>query len=142
MNSIVARVFGGLSLVWLSVLLSAGCGGPVDKHIPVTGKVTLAGQPLKVGTIVFMPDTAAGNGSSEEARGLIRDGAYSLKVGEQKGALPGPYKVAIYSTDATDSTKLPLSLIDEVYNDPDRSKLKAEVRANAPAAAYDFDLKK
>lgn len=120
----------------------AGCGQPPDPHIPVSGKVTLAGEPLKTGTIVFIPNAAADNGSSEEARGLIREGAYSLNVGERLGALPGNYKVAIYATDATDSTKLPLSLIDEKYNDPDRSGLKAEVRADAPAGAYDFEVKK
>jgi hypothetical protein len=138
MSAAFTRIFCSFGLA----LLVLGCGRPADPHIPVAGKVTVAGEPLKTGTIVFSPDPTAGSASSEEARGLIRDGAYSLTAGEKKGALPGHYKVAIYATEATDSTKPPLSLIDPIYNDPDRSKFKAEVRAAAPPAAYDFDLKK
>jgi hypothetical protein len=66
----------------LCALLVIGCG---DSHgggklYPVTGKITLNGQPLTVTTtmVLFKPDASRGNGSRFEPAGTVdADGNYS-----------------------------------------------------------------
>lgn len=82
-------------IVWLfACAVVSGCSedkkGRVDT-IPVTGKVTVAGQPLKKGTITFVPVNATNTASGE-----IHDGAYSLTTySKGDGAPAADYKVSI-----------------------------------------------
>jgi hypothetical protein len=72
-----------------------GCGGGGDDlpRQPISGKVTLAGQPLAQGRIQFEP-------ASPEAKvpvgGEIKDGAFSIP--RDQGPTPGDYKVMITSS--------------------------------------------
>lgn len=69
--------------------LVAGCGGPAGPaRTPVTGTVTLDGQPLKQGEIRF--DPVDGKGPSDGAP--IKDGAFTIQ------ATAGEKKVVIVST--------------------------------------------
>ncbi len=116
-----------------------GCGGPsapVRKLGDVTGKVTYKGVPLKIGTIVFQPDTGA-FATAE----IQPDGTYSLK-----GAL-GPNLVTITSRDpmppgpddpVARNARRPKSNIPEAYGER-TSGLKFDVQ-NKPNVA-DFNLK-
>ncbi len=88
------------SLLSLGVLLSAGlffltgCGS-AGRHA-LQGTVTLDGQPVKTGTISFLP-TAGTSGNS--SGGEIKDGKFSIpaKVGLQTGE----YRVTINARIAT-----------------------------------------
>lgn len=73
----------------LMLLAVAGCGSePVGE---VAGTVTLAGQPLGTGTIVFEnPET----GVSISAN-LAADGSYKLQTAEAEGLPPGKYQVSV-----------------------------------------------
>jgi hypothetical protein len=78
----------------LSLIVAVGCGGGGGRKVAtgtVSGKVSLAGQPLGTGTIVFF---AENNG--ETAIGPISsDGTYTLKYGTGFSIPVGDYRVAI-----------------------------------------------
>jgi len=83
----------------LFCLALAGCSAstdPVDT-LPrkgVTGTVTLDGQPLAQGKIVFDP-AAGGQGPGGAATADIADGKYTIE--KALGPVPGKYKVSISS---------------------------------------------
>ncbi len=82
------RVFAG----FLMAVLLAGCGGP--RLGKVSGRVTLGGQAVTEGVILFHPE------SGPAAVGAIRpDGTYTLTtVKPGDGAVIGPHRVAIQAT--------------------------------------------
>src|SRR5262249_51735700 len=69
----------------------AGCGA--GAVVRVQGKVTVNGDPLAAGVVIFQPDSARDNSSQQEVRGVIRpDGTYDLLTNGRAGAAPGWYK--------------------------------------------------
>ena len=83
----------------LALVFLVGCGGKKVKFpdtVPLSGKVTLDGEPLPDATVVFTP-------SNPKAAGAIgttnASGEYELQtmVGPERksGAVPGDYKVHI-----------------------------------------------
>jgi hypothetical protein len=68
-----------------------GCGSGKPKVEPVRGKVTIDGQPLTEGTIVFHPS------QGRPALGMVQqDGSYVLTtLHESDGALAGEHRVTI-----------------------------------------------
>src|SRR3989442_803512 len=55
----------------------AGCG---VKRLPVSGTVTLDGQPLNGGILVFTPDTDKGNTAKISCTSPVREGEYELET--------------------------------------------------------------
>lgn len=120
------------------VALTLGCGGASDSlgRRPISGKVTLAGQPLAQGTISFDP---IGKGTSSGAQ--ITNGEYSIP--QASGLPPGQYIVRISSpiggTEAPEvpgeSDQVAKEQIPSEYNS--NSKLKVEV---TPAGKNTFDF--
>ncbi len=116
-------------------LMIAGCGDAGPKTYPISGKVTLDGQPLKEGDIIFsLVDGSAGPGS-----GKVVDGAYSFQ------APPGAGTVAIRASRANAHGKkgafgepLMEDYIPDKYNT--QTTLKADVGAG-DKNVFDFDLK-
>jgi hypothetical protein len=119
--------------------LCGGCNDSSNGRLEVAGSVTLNNVPLDQGVITFY-DPAGNHPSSGAA---IVDGKYLLPAG--KGLLPGDYKVAIDSADATGETaspvqysmRIPVSRIPSKYNG--ETLLSAEV-TSAGANQFDFDL--
>jgi hypothetical protein len=82
-------------LVGLTVLLIAG-GGCGDRRspVPVSGTVTVDGQPVEGATVTFHPldDDREGR----PATGLTdKTGTFRLTTGTEDGARPGAYKVVV-----------------------------------------------
>jgi hypothetical protein len=80
-------------------LMAIGCSGDVgdDKpREPVSGTVTMDGQPLPDGVILFTPAGPAGEAIAS-ATGKIANGEFSIPRIE--GPVPGSYKVSISHTD-------------------------------------------
>jgi hypothetical protein len=78
------------------LVLLAGCGGNQPTLVPVTGKVTMAGQPLTAGSIIFHPDSANSFQDDKPSSLLQIDGSFTLQTfpfGE--GVPPGKYKVTL-----------------------------------------------
>jgi hypothetical protein len=82
-----------LSVTALLTAAAVGCSDQYAGRYAVSGKVTLAGQPLDQGTILFEPldgqDTSSGS--------PIKDGQYRME--RQGGLKPGKYRVKITSGD-------------------------------------------
>lgn len=127
-------------------LLTAGCGGGdgYGERFPVSGRVTLDGEPLEEGRIVFIPlDATAG---SPGASGAITGGQYDIPA--EAGPSLGKYRVQIHR-DRKTGKKIPdydgeagatkdeiVESIPAQYNT--RSTLTAEVTG---LGTFDFPLK-
>jgi len=140
-----------------------GCGGDesgLGRRYKVTGKVTYKGAPVPTGTVNFLP-TKPPPPDGRAAAGTIKDGYYSLSTtGNNDGALPGEYNVAIVAKEIDMSAaaspkeeggivhqgdkayqkavKSGKSLIPTKYGLGETSGLKATV--DSSGKAFDFDL--
>lgn len=76
--------------------LSVGCGSNRPATFELSGVVTLDGQPVPVGDIVFYPDASQGN-TGMQARAAIRDGSYRTPPG--KGHVGGPMVIVVNCLD-------------------------------------------
>jgi hypothetical protein len=118
-------------------LAAAGCGSELAD---VSGTVTLDGQPLPRGTVVFQGDKLA------SGYGEIRsDGTFEIRTGDQQGLKPGKYRVTVtaYQTGPAahaEGEVIPELLTPKRYNNPDTSDLTAEVKPGG--GHFDFKLKR
>jgi hypothetical protein len=125
----------------LLLLLAAmpACGPSGPRPVPVSGTVTVDGQPMAGASVMFMPQSEGrpGVGVTDEA------GKFRLTSGSsQEGVLPGPYKVTVTLHKVTGfvTDKDGLSggiapggiheqwLVPQRYSRPQTSGLTAEVR--------------
>lgn len=83
------------SLAAGAALLALGCAGCGNGGLAkVSGRITVSGQPVTSGTIMFYPTTGPGAVSEIKA-----DGSYTLTTFRQgDGAAIGNHKVAIHAT--------------------------------------------
>jgi hypothetical protein len=107
---------------WLGLVVVLACVGCNSSESSVSGSVTVDGQPLKEGDIIFEP--ADGQGSP--AAGKIVDGKYTLKIA------PGNKKVRINASrpakkpDPVMGTAARESMIAKEFNE--QSTLTADVK--------------
>ncbi|MDA1015614.1 MAG: hypothetical protein O3A00_14320 [Planctomycetota bacterium] len=87
----------GVGLFLLLTVFASGCGSSDDGPVrfDVSGEVTFAGKPVPSGTIMFVPDNAAGN-SGPGGMAVIKDGRYETNG---KGVVGGAYIVKIEGYD-------------------------------------------
>jgi hypothetical protein len=134
----------GLVVGALLLMLAACSGDSVGRTVPVKGKVTVNGEPLKRGSVTFWPNDAKGNKSPHEAGAQIgADGTYEAFTKGKAGVPPGHYKVTISANadvDNTDPSKAK-SLVPSIYNTKDTTPLLIEVVDNASPGAYDLPVK-
>lgn len=86
------RIFSGTFLVLAA--LAAGCGG--GALVPVTGKISVKGAPVKGGTLIFSP-VSEGEGSSAGKPGsaeISESGTFTIKSQGKDGIAAGKYKVS------------------------------------------------
>jgi hypothetical protein len=126
----------------IALMLAPGCGGESGPpRLPVSGRVTLDGQPLSTGAVTLIP-----TGDGPAVGGTIRGGAFA--VGRSEGPSPGTYKVEITSVRPTGrrvtSPDDPTARIEEErdiipvrYNA--ETRLEAEVKPDGPNA-FQFEL--
>lgn len=121
-------------------LTVVGCGSEYAV-VPVSGRVTLDGQPLDGAAVTFQP-TGGGNPGPGSYGRTDADGRYSLKMvtDDTPGALPGKHMVTIStsgdSTETDDSGRLLSERVPSPYND-------LGVETDVPAGGTDaanFDL--
>ncbi len=75
----------------VSLIAATGCSDS-GMESEVSGKVTLDGQPVGPGAVVFAPV----DGQSNPADGAIQmNGSYFLKTSREVGLKPGDYKVSV-----------------------------------------------
>lgn len=135
------------------LLISVGCGGGPDRSstAPVSGTVTLDGEPLASGTITF--ETTG----SRPASGVIKDGEILnvMTYEPNDGAPVGTHQVSITATETAKSAVVANpgettdfdpnymgggnSLIPTKYNNPSTSGLTADIQSGTENALQ-FDL--
>jgi hypothetical protein len=101
-----------------------------DFESRVSGRVTLDGNPIGPGSLVFVPE----GGETNPANGAIQpDGSYELKTANTEGLRAGKYKVSVTILDQPDvppgerSYIVAKSRIPSKYNDITTSGLEFEV---------------
>ena len=106
--------------LWLAVLsmamASSGCGRSgkqIPNRVPVSGRVTLAGQPLAYGTVQLVPDSPDGHA----AMATIKGGSFTLASAESvPGVVKGSYKVSIVSPQPIDPSNRPSDIFSPEAN--------------------------
>jgi hypothetical protein len=147
-------------LAALSLAGMLGCWRPADETprlfdpkalVPVSGVVTLNGEPLANAVVTFLPKTGIpGVAETDEA------GRYELRTVRSRGVAPGEYKVAISyvvspdgepqglaARNATYPSKAMLSAKEQLpveYSDLFRTKQGATVTPRG-GVAFNFDVK-
>jgi len=93
------------ALVASTLLAVAGCGGG-PKLYPVTGTITMNGEPLADAAVQFLPNST--DGSALPAEGMTGpDGKYTLLTGAESGAAAGTYQVAVTKAGDVSSSAFP-----------------------------------
>lgn len=118
--------------------LLAGCGGGGNTlhTVPVTGTVTLNGEPLAGATVLFAPNDAGGvsaMGTTDE------QGRYTLSQASNQGALPGTYKVVIEHYTTLDGKPIPTSEDPAAQMDVEQLRAQGQVKQTLPPKYSGFD---
>jgi hypothetical protein len=106
----------------LLLVLGAGCGSRETERTPVSGQVLYRGRPLAGGTIVFTPDPERGGRGPLALGEIDADGRYTLRTGDQPGAVPGWHRVTVAAADSE-------AALPRRYRDPDLAGLERQVLA-------------
>jgi hypothetical protein len=108
-----------LASVTLALGGVAGCGSDGPKIIPIRGEVYYNGEPMKEGTVVYLPKEA---GEARQASGRIQpDGSFVLTTFKNAdGVVPGDYNIVVYAFAA------------QAGNVPTRAELEAAHEAGRP----------
>lgn len=135
------RALCTLGLVGFCLLL-AGCskGYSGDGRFPLSGKVTVDGQPVDFGSISFLPLEG-----QRVSGGLITDGTYT--VPDEQGANAGKYRIEIRWNKPTG--KMVMDPVGEVMVEERREGVPAKyntdseltVEVSPKQTTFDFDLK-
>ena len=88
------RTVAFVSLVSLLAGCGGGGGGPATYSL--TGTVTFDGKPVRIGTVMLMPDASANN-QGPGASVAIKDGAFATESG--RGHTGGKYIVQVVGYD-------------------------------------------
>lgn len=132
--------------VCLTALL-AGCGPETTDApsvVPVTGTVTVEGQPLAGAGVSFRPDRDKGNESGFMPGGSTdASGKYELMAtAGAMGAPPGWYKVLVMPPSAPPGSDdvVEFPEYNAKYQDPETTDLSFEVKEGAAPVVIDIDL--
>lgn len=109
-----------------ALALAAGCSDK-PKLVPVTGRVTLKGEPVTAGSIWFAPDAGNPYQGEKPSCQLQLDGSFAMRTypwGD--GVPPGGYKVTL-------SPELAKRLNKPAYADPAKTPWAVEVPAEGLA---------
>ena len=134
-----------LAAFMLALLLSLGCGGDSGPAtVPVTGKITQAGQPVANALVVFHPQDTASTVRASQAE-TDDQGAYSLStyLGDDEykpGIEPGEYLISVMKLEVVqDMRTQPKNLLPKKYSLPAKSGLSASVTADGENT-FDFEI--
>jgi hypothetical protein len=137
-----------LLLLAAAGLTVSGCSGSRDElpREPVSGTVSLDGQPLDYGAILFAP-AAGSEGAPTSAAYDVENGQFSIPRSD--GLVPGKYQVKISRMDhkpeprskgpPKKGTKPPKETLPTRYNGP-KTELSAEIPKGG-ATDLKFELK-
>lgn len=132
LNPLSAILFGAALLIAFT-----GCGDGRGNRIPVAGSVTIDGEPLKFGSVTFMPKT---HGDGMRAGGGSVDGQGRFTVSSftaNDGLLIGSYEVQIKAVEKIDSSSQRWHA-PRKYSKVKTSNLKAEITADTTELKFEL----
>ncbi len=141
--SILARI--GLLLLACLAISACGKSGPaLGELAPVSGKVTVDGNPVTSGNVSLIPiDKSTESGGGFSAGEIDSSGGYVIHTAGKKGAPIGRYKATISaSMIPTGDNKMPVTPFNMKYTNQSKTPLIVNVEANPAAGAYDLKLTK
>ena len=146
--------FVGL-VVLAGACLTSGCSSKkLPPMAPVSGKVTVGGQPLTSGQVSLVPDVGIPRPGKEKqnvtptvgvsAGQINSDGTYTIFTARKEGAPPGQYKFTVTPSTMPvgDGKAAPARDFNQVYSDSRNTPLKFEVVDNPGPGRYDLKLTK
>ena len=129
----------------LAVLTLPACssGGPEPTY-PVHGLVTVGGQPLEGGSILFEPVEPSPSGQTHSARGTIdAAGRYELSTfGVADGAVAGKHHIMVFEMEkqlSDDPNLVRHSIIPDKYHMPETTPLVRDVEAKENAIELEIE---
>jgi hypothetical protein len=134
------------TLFSICTALCLGCGNKGDDipdTVPVSGKVTVDGQPVTEGQVSFIPfDKEQKTGALITGK-IDPSGGYVMYTGGKTGVPPGRYKATVTPVMVpTGGNKMPAVTFNTMYTDASKTKLIVNVAANTPASEYELKLTK
>ena len=141
--SIGQRTFLPAALCACVSIPLAGCDSGL-RRVPVSGAVTLDGQPLDRGVLLFHPDASRGNTARASCTGPVSNGRYKLvtsgvtKSDTGEGAPLGWYKVTLIA----DIPGMAEIKVNSKFLNPDTTPLAIEIVENPEPGRYDLQLTK
>lgn len=124
-------------LLWLitamAMLAVAGCGDGRPERVPVSGRVTIDGKPLRSGFIRLVPtDARPSVGRIQE------DGSFTLTTFTKKdGSVPGTHGVAVVAYDEANPSQIRW-LIPKKYSHANTSDLTVDI--DGPTDSLEIEL--
>lgn len=123
-----------VALIPLGLALS-GCGPDYPETVPVSGTVTLGGQPVTGASIVFTPEAGDQATATTDSSGQFQLSTYRLA----DGAAPGHYRVTVAKTtvEPGEEEKV-VFLVPKKYGNPDTSGLECDVQLEMGPVQFDL----
>ncbi len=122
-----------LVLMMLALVLSAGCGDGRPRRVPVRGRVTIDGEPLRSGFVRLVPDDAR-----PSVGRIAEDGTFTLTTfAKEDGSVPGKHRVAVIAYDESTPAQLRW-IIPSKYSNPDTSGLLVEIGGPTDSLAIEL----
>jgi hypothetical protein len=141
-----------LAATLLAACLASGCASNAVPTLPVSGQVTLDGEPVttEATVVLFKPDQSRGNAGKLEPVGTVdAGGRYTLTTAGRRGAPAGWYKVIVAARagqiehpKGRPRRPLAASLLPARYGSERTTPLVVEVVEQPAEGAYDLKLSK
>jgi hypothetical protein len=126
----------------ICALLTLGCGkgnDAIPDTVPVSGKVTVDGQPVTEGQVSFLPFDKEQITGAQCTGKIDASGGYVMYTGGKSGVPAGRYKVTITPVMVpTTTNKMPTVPFDKKFSDVSKTSLIM----NVPGSDYDLKLTK
>ena len=120
-------------LLMLLLAGETGCGkSSLPERARVEGQVTLDGNPLAAGTVMFVPDGTKGTTGPPAIGFIDAHGRYQLTTDRGSsgdGAVVGFHKISIEARESAEPGAVSKSLVPAHFGNPETSGLAREVKA-------------
>lgn len=131
----IQPLFRVMSLMAIFAMIP-GCGPDYPETIPVSGTVTLDGQPVAGAAVVFTPEEGQKATGTTDASGRFE--LSSFQLGD--GAVPGRHRVTVAKTtvDSGDEEKV-VFLIPQEYGNLQTSELVCDVQKEMGPVQFNLE---
>lgn len=117
----------------ITAAAAIGCGGGDGREFQLSGSVTIGGEPIPRGYVLFDPDAAAGH-DGQQGYAEIVDGRYSTAE-RSKGVTGGKYMARVHGFTAPEPGGRPTPIVRDfaipLELAPDANEIDLEVPASA-----------